>query len=440
MSLLAIARLRTRAVAFGAVSVALLTAGLVLVQAPTGGAAEDPAEEAALDRSALDGTLAAVHEAGIYGTYSAATGEGGERWQGAAGEADTGTGRPVTADMRHRIASVTKTFTAVAILQQVGEGRIDLDAPVADYLPGMVTQGLDPAITVRTLLNHTSGIGDYILAAFPSLAQNSTASLDEQRFRQIGPRELAGLGLGEPTTGAPGERYSYSNTNYVLAGLVLEAVTGTGAREYITDNVIRPAGLRDTGFPDSPRIEGPHSRMYESMYGLLDPPRDYSVYNMSWGWTAGALVSTMGDLNRFYAALFDGELLGPDELAEMRRTVPVENAQGEVVGRYGLGIYPVEFSCGRFWGHDGSVWGAGTMVFASPGGERQAAIGINRQKYQSLDEQGNIQPHPADDAMIRHLNQALCGESAGGARALPAQDMLWLSSRSAQSAYNPAAR
>jgi D-alanyl-D-alanine carboxypeptidase len=406
-------RRRARGIAIGAVSAALLTAGLL--QVPVGHAAEPrPGLSPTLDES-----LADVHEAGIYGTYAAAQ-HGSDQWRGAAGEADVRTGRPVQPDMLHRIGSITKTFVAVAVLQQVGAGTVDLDAPVVEYLPELRAEGLDPAITVRMLLNHTSGIGDYVLPAFPSLREGSPASLNEHRFRELSPRELAVLGLHEPTTGTPGELWSYSNTNYILAGLLVEAVTGTDAEAYVTEHVIRPAGLRDTAFPDSPFIEGPHSRMYESLHGLLDPPRDYSVYNMSWGGTAGALVSTMDDLNRFYAALFDGKLLGRAELAEMRRTVPVENAQGQIIGHYGLGIYPAEFSCGTFWGHDGGVFGAVTMAFTSPDGERQAAIGINRSKYQSLDEAGNIQAHPADTAISQHLNQSLCGTTEGTpAEALP---------------------
>lgn len=408
-----------RTAAVGAASLTLLGAAL-LTGTPARGT--DPAGDAPTT-SPLDAALQAVEEAGVYGVYAAAR-DGEDRWRGAAGVADVRTGRPVTPDMRHRVGSVTKTFTAVAVLQLVGEGRVELDAPAAEYLPDLVPHGLDPAVTVRMLLNHTSGIGDHVLPAFPSLRWDSPASIDHNRFRDIDPRRLARLGLAEPRTGAPGETWSYSNTNYVLAGLLLEEVTGEDAEAYITEHVIGPAGLRDTYFPRSPRLQGPHPRMYESLFGLIDPPRDYSVYDMSWAWVAGSLVSTMDDLNRFYAALFDGRLLGPDELAEMRRTVPTSDEPG--APGYGLALMTLDLSCGTVWGHDGSVWGAGTIVLSSADGERQASVGLNRQKYQTVSEDGELQPHPADAALGTYLDRALCGGDAARPAAAPA--VPWLSS------------
>ncbi|MEU6741305.1 serine hydrolase domain-containing protein [Streptosporangium sandarakinum] len=365
----------------------------------------------ALDRDALRRGLDAVREAGMYGLYSAVR-DGGAHWSGAAGVADVRTGRPADPRMLHRIGSITKTFTAVAILQQAGRGRIDLDAPVARYLPGLIPGERGRKITVRMLLNHTSGIGDHVAGAFPSLLQGSTASLDDNRFRRFRPEELVSYGLQAPPTGEPGQRWSYSNTNYVIAGLLLEKVTGIGAEEYITRNVIRAAGLRDTSFPRTPRIPGPHSGAYESFYGLIDPPRDYSVYDMSWAGTAGAIVSTVDDLDRFYRVLLGGGLLAPAQLAQMRTTVPVLDGQGRTVMHYGLGIYAQDLPCGRFWGHDGAVWGMGTFSLSSPDGRRQISVGLNLMKYERFDENGVLQPHPINAALGAHLLQALCGSGA----------------------------
>lgn len=361
-----------------------------------------------LDRAALRTTLGAVHEAGMYGGYSSVR-EGSERWTGASGLADVDTGRPVAPGMRHRVGSISKTFTAVAVLQQVERGRIRLDASVGEYLPDLVKGERGRDVTVRMLLNHTSGIGDYVLGAFPSLANNSTASLDEERFRSIRPEELVRLGLSAPATGRPGEQPgSYSNTNYVIAGLLLEKVTGQDAGTYITRNVIDRAGLRHTSYPRTPYIKGSHSRMYESFYGLIDPPRDYSVYDMSWATTAGAIVSTTDDLNRFYRALLTGGLIGPAALDEMLRTVPVTAGAASI--DYGLGIYSLDLpGCGRFWGHDGAVFGAGTVALSSRDGKRQLAMGWNLMKYQRLNEDGTaLEPSPIDDAINEHIVQALC--------------------------------
>ncbi|GAA2846980.1 serine hydrolase domain-containing protein [Streptosporangium fragile] len=399
---------------------ALLVAG-ASAPAAAGAAEPDPGPAAAagLDRGALRSGLDGIRDAGMYGAYSAAR-DGEARWAGAAGVADVRTRRPVHPRMLHRVGSITKTFTAVAILQQVERGRVELDAPVARHLPGLLPADLGEKVTVRMLLNHTSGIGDYIAGAFPSLVQGSPASLDANRFRTFRPWELVDLGLRAPRTGEPGQAWSYSNTNYVIAGLLLEKVTGEAAEPYITRHVIRKAGLRDTSFPRTPFVPGPHSKAYEAMYGYIDPPRDYSVYDMSWAGTAGAVVSTMDDLNRFYRALLGGRLLAPAQLDQMMTTVPVTDPQGNVVMNYGLGLYAQDLPCGRVWGHDGGVFGMGTVSLSSADGGRQISLGFNLMKYQELDEQGNLRTHAIDLAMAGHLVQALCGPAGAAARGVPA--------------------
>ncbi|UUU32466.1 beta-lactamase family protein [Streptomyces sp. CA-210063] len=393
----------------------LLVTTAPAVSAAPGDVGTAPAP-AGLDRDGLRGTLDAIHEAGMYGTYSSVR-DGRERWTGASGSADVDTGRKVTPNMRHRVGSISKTFTSVAILQQVERGRISLDAPVTDYVPELfdgtaADRERGDAITVRMLLNHTSHIGDYILGAFPSLAQNSTAGLDEGRFRSISPGELVRLGLAAPATGRPGAQPgSYSNTNYVIAGLILEKVTGQKASAYLTRHVIDRAGLDHTSFPRTPYIKGPHPKMYESFYGLIDPPRDYSVYDMSWAYTAGAIVSTTDDLNRFYRKLLAGDLVGRASLAEMQRTVPVSVAgDPNATIDYGLGIYTVELpGCGRFWGHDGAVFGAGTISLTRADGGRQLSMGWNLMKYQRLNADGTaLEPSPIDEAINIHLVEGLC--------------------------------
>ncbi|MBX6767158.1 MAG: beta-lactamase family protein [Actinomadura rubrobrunea] len=367
-----------------------------------------PVPPAGLDPAKLRATLDATHAAGMPGLYSSVR-DGDRTWKGASGVADVRTGRPVRPDMEHRVGSITKTFVAAAVLQQVERGRIRLDAPIGDYLPDDVPGERGRRITVRMLLNHTSGIADYIGSAFPSLQEPSADSLDENRLRKLKPRQLIKWGLEAPPTGDPGAHWSYSNTNDIILGRLLEKVTRTKAETYITREVIRRAGLEHTYFPDGPALRGVHSRMYEALYGFIPTPRDYSFYDMSWAGTAGALVSTMDDLNAFYRALFTGKIIGPAALAEMRRTVPVRDADGTVVMSYGLGIYALDLPCGTFWGHDGAVWGAGTQVLSSEGGGRQVAFGFNLTKYQQLNGEGRPIPHPIDNALAAHAVEALCG-------------------------------
>ncbi|WP_149182779.1 serine hydrolase domain-containing protein [Streptomyces sp. TRM49041] len=385
------------------------------------GQTQSPGAGLGLDREALRQSLDAVHKAGMYGAYSAVR-DGSSQWRGAAGHADVDTERPVRPGFQHRVGSITKTFTAVAVLQQVHQGRIDLDAPVGRYLPELIPGERGRAITVRMLLNHTSGLGDHIVPAFPGLLEDPGKALDANRFRRFTPEELVRLGLAAPAA-APRGTYGYSNTNYVIAGLLLREVTGQEPEAYITRHVIRKAGLRHTYFPRTPFITGPHAKMYESMYGAIEPARDYSVYDMSWAGPAGSLVSTMEDLNSFYRRLLSGRLLGPAELRAMKTTVPtLESAPGqEGTMRYGLGLYTLKMSDGRwYWGHDGGVFGAGTWALSTEDGRRQVAIGFNLMKYQRFDEDGNVKAHPIDEAMLRHVEGALAGPRRAAGASAPA--------------------
>ncbi|WP_017975979.1 serine hydrolase domain-containing protein [Actinopolyspora halophila] len=356
--------------------------------------------------------LDAVHDAGMPG-IQAAFRRGDRSLAEAAGVADTRTERPLRAGFHHRIGSVTKTFVATALLQQVEAGRVDLDSPVGRYLPELVPGERGQLITVRMLLNHTSGIADYADVLFGSIARGSLADLDENRFRHHSPAELVATGLNQPPTNAPGESWSYSNTNYVIAGELLREVTGQSPRHYITRKIIHPLGLRDTYFPGSnPFVLGPHSKAYEALYQLPERRGEYSVYNMTWARGAGALISTPSELNRFYRALFRGKLLAGESLAEMRRTVPVP---GSPTMRYGLGLMRIDAgACGTLWGHDGKVWGMSTLSLHSTDGSRQLSYGMNLTDYQRLDENGRPVPHPIDRQVRSLQNNVLCGANGSG--------------------------
>ncbi|MEV0251707.1 serine hydrolase domain-containing protein [Nocardia sp. NPDC050712] len=363
----------------------------------------------ATTHDSLQTALEEIQRAGVVGVFAEVrTGE--QVWRGASGVADLSTGSPVTPDMRQRVGSITKTFIAVAIMQQVEQGRIRLDAPIGDYLPELVPGERGRAITVRMLINHTSGIPDLMPYAFPSLAglfggdgAVSAQSLDDNRFRVFSPAELIAMGLNAPA-GEPGALPGvYSNTNYFLLGQLLESVTGSPTAQYLSENIIRPAGLEHTSLPDSPYLEGPHPKMYEGMYGVIDPPRDYSVYDMSWTMPGAGLVSTMSDLNRFYAALLAGKIVNPAALTQMQQTVPVIALDGQPIV-YGLGLHRVQLpGCEVLWGHDGSVFGAATMTLHSPDGRRQLSVAMNSVR-------GNKSGAARiENALSAFYQQALCG-------------------------------
>jgi D-alanyl-D-alanine carboxypeptidase len=313
------------------------------------------------------------------------------RWAGTSGVADLRTGRPMSAAGQVRIGSITKTFTATVVLQLVAEGRVSLGAPVERYLPGLIRgNGYDGRkITVRSLLQHTSGLPDYTDAL-------DFDHVDEWRYRHADPRELIALALTLPH---PTATWHYATTNYIVAGLIAEKVTGDDIGREITRRVIAPLGLRQTYWPgDETRIRGPHPRGYLTADGRRE---DVSDFNMSWAWAGGELVSTAGDMNRFYAALLGGRLLPPAQLALMTRTVPVDPADpplGWKDVRYGLGLMNVPLSCGgRWWGHAGDTPGYSAVAAIAPDG-RRVALANNAQ----------LESQEGEDARLNAIDTALC--------------------------------
>jgi D-alanyl-D-alanine carboxypeptidase len=346
---------RRRTIASVAALGALALAGAVTVPAAS---AATPAPQAAsygpvqrsLDglvaRDRFPGALASVREPdGRVRTYTA-------------GVSDLDTGAKMPADARVRIASNTKMFTATVVLQLVGEGKIKLDRPVETYLPGVVRgNGIDGRkITIRHLLQHTSGLADYDDKLFAEDFVSVLKSYHE-------PYELLRLAFSEKPASRPGKTFAYSNTNYILAGLVAQRVTGRPIAELVTKRIIEPLGLRDTYWPGDGEltIRGTHPRGYlPAMDGKA--PVDVTESEPSTGWAAGALVGTPGDLNRFLVALLGGRLLKPAQLAEMKKTVDAPNFDSVGGSRYGLGIATFKLSCGGFaWTHGGIAPGYVTV-------------------------------------------------------------------------------
>ncbi|AGC47114.1 beta-lactamase [Myxococcus stipitatus DSM 14675] len=343
----------------------------------------------------LQQLLEAEHAAGMPGAF-AEVWEGTQVWRGAVGVADVETGRPMRPGFRHRVGSLTKSFVSTAVLQLVGEGRIQLDAPIGASLPDVVPGELGTLVTVRMLLNHTSGLGDY-----PDAILVTPEDFESVRRRTFTPRELVAYGLALPPTDVPGKRYSYSNTNYILAGLLIERVTGRSLEDVVERRILRPLGLHDTYFPGTRmHVRGAHSKAYVPWAdGTL---RDFSVYNMSWGWAAGALVSTPRDINRFYQALLGGRLLAPAQLAEMLTPVLTHPKAG-----YGLGLSYSVLDCGPVWGHTGGLLGHRTFTFHRADGSRRVTLAENLTRYETPG-----QPHPINQARTRFIVTALCGPSA----------------------------
>ncbi|MGK5640360.1 serine hydrolase domain-containing protein [Streptomyces sp. URMC 126] len=323
-----------------AVAVGVLTAGAALPPATAAPVATRPDAV----RQGLD---ALVRSDGVPAALAAVTDGRGHTRTYTAGAGDVATGAGVPRDGQVRIGSNTKAFTAVVVLQLVAEGKVGLDEHVDKYLPGLVHgEGIDGGvITVRQLLQHTSGLPDY------------TKNLSDD-IRYYEPRDLLGLALRRKADFEPGGGWKYSNTNYLVAGLIVQEVTGRPLAVEIEQRVIRRAGLRHTYFPapGELRIRERHPKgYYRASEGA--PFVDATEWDPSWAWAAGQLVSTDSDLNRFYTALLGGRLLAKPQLDQMRTTVPAGHpfAAG---ARYGLGLVSTPLSCGGvYWGHGGSMTG-----------------------------------------------------------------------------------
>ncbi|MGW7252400.1 serine hydrolase domain-containing protein [Streptomyces decoyicus] len=303
-----------------------------------------------------------------------------------AGVGNLATGSKVPEDGQVRIGSNTKVFTAVVVLQLVGEGKIGLDATVDTYLPGLVRgEGIDGRrITVRQLLQHTSGLPNY------------TAYLGDD-VRYFEPRDLLDIALQHKADSAPGKKWEYSNTNYVLAGLIIQKVTGRPLAKEMERRVIQRIGLRHTYFPapGDMTIREPHPQgYYRDAAGA--PLRDITEMDPSWGWAAGQMISTNSDLNQFFTALLAGRLLPAAQLAQMRTTVPAPYFGSGA--RYGLGLVSKPLSCGGvYWGHGGSLPGYETRGGATADG-RAADAAVTMQ--------------PTDEAAMKRVERlvdtALC--------------------------------
>jgi D-alanyl-D-alanine carboxypeptidase len=276
--------------------------------------------------------------------------------QAAAGVADTTTAAKLRPDARFRAGSLTKTFVATVVLQLVQAKRLALDEPVGRRLPGLLADG--DRITVRQLLNHTSGLFDY--------TDDPSVPAGEARNQVFTPRELVAIAESHPASFPPGTGWQYSNTNYIVAGLLVEAVTHHPLARELRARIIRPLGLRATSFPvGTGRISGYHAHGYISTDLVPTPdgtPYDVTGFNPSAAWAAGALVSNAADLSRFYRALMHGALLSPHMLKEMKTTVAEDPADPNGT-RYGLGIERVQDPCGADWGHGGEILGYQVMAY-----------------------------------------------------------------------------
>jgi D-alanyl-D-alanine carboxypeptidase len=320
--------------------------------------------------SVLQQGVDAIHAAGGVGVLAQVDTSAGAI-EARSGVANLTTGQPVPWDAETRVASATKTFTAVVLLQLVGEGKLSLDDTVSHWLPGVVSgHGNDgAAITIRELLQHTSGIYDYSRYVAATSARGYQATM----FRSYTPGQLVALAMRHVPLFSAGKGWSYSNTNYILAGMIIQKVTGESWAQEVNARIIKPLGLRHTFTPgSSPFIPGPHAEGY-AKFGTRTWT-DTTVMNMTVAWSAGAIISTNEDMHRFLSALLDGKLLRPAQLAEMLTTTG-EPDGGPSGMRYGLGLQWTPLSCGGgYYGHSGDALGYHFRDGITPDGRRDVMV------------------------------------------------------------------
>ncbi|GGS66763.1 serine hydrolase [Nonomuraea spiralis] len=319
-----------------------------------------------------------------------------------------------------RMGSSTKTMMAVLVLGLAAEGRLALTDPVDKWLPGKVPGGA--SITLRMLLNHTSGLYDY--TGDPAI-RPSMLGTDRRRWT---PEKLLAVGVKHKPLFAPGTRWAYSNTGYAAIGAVLERVTGASLADLVRDRIARPLGLDHTYYATGRAWRGPYARGYEPDAAHMPPavpaafrrfagPRhdghvDVSGHDPGWGGPAGAVVSTTRDWARFQAALMSGKLLPAAQLAQLRTTVPMDARHPDGPG-YGLGIQTAAHPCGTFWGHDGGMPGYLTTGLTDRTGGRTAAVLVSAEFWAEFEADPKLAK--AAQALQTAVTCAMFGKPVPGA-------------------------
>jgi D-alanyl-D-alanine carboxypeptidase len=357
--------MRASVIALAVTTLLLAASGCAQESGPTQSSTSAPPASSATAKSVDDALAqrldAAIKQAmtttGVPGAIVGIWGPDGD-YVRAFGVADKSTRAPMKTDFYSRIGSVTKTFTVTAVLQLADEGKLGLDDPVAEYVPGVP---LGDRITLRQLARMQSGLFNY--SASPEFQK---AMFADPR-RAFTPRELLSYALAEPNQFPPGERFDYCNTNTILLGLVVQKVSGEPLNSYIHDKILAPLGMSHTSFPTTNAFPDPHAQGYtvQTADGKEATATDWDP---SWGWAAGAMISTLDDMRTWADALASGKLLTPPMQEQRLQTVGSPGMPPQ--DGYGLGI----FNLGGWIGHNGSLPGYQTVVVHLP--QKQTSLVI----------------------------------------------------------------
>ena len=341
-------------------------------------------EEAGLSQSEIARRLdRSVSDARVPGAILAIESPAGV-WVGTAGKADRVSGEPMTSDMQVRLASVTKSLTAILVMKLVEGQILHLDDTVELWLPGLIRGGT--GMTIKSLLSHHAGIYSLteIEAFWGTLLANPTKDWTSA--------EVVAM-IHDLTPTESFNHFHYSNTGYYLLGLIVEAATGSTVDDEIARRIFAPIGLTRTHLTRQGLLDDPHTRSY-----TMTPPdsgviTDNTDWNLSWDWTAGAGVSTARDMLTLAATLFGGRILSPTTVAQM--TTPTADGGG-----YGLGIGKLTDAAGfgtTLIGHSGENPGTATMWYYFPEYNMTIFAAVNRSDGRTSPSQETV---PVDGAAV----------------------------------------
>ena len=293
------------------------------------------------------------------------------------------TGEPMETHLQYRVGSITKTFISTVILQLVDEGLISLDDTVDAYVPQIPNAD---QITIRMVNNHTSGIANYLFVG------DFYNEVQQQPFNVYAPMDLINVAAsGTPVFSPPGSSWSYSNTNFIISGIIIEAVTGNDVEDEVRRRIIEPLGLTSTNFPEvADIITDDFIRGYadpveladgafEDVFSTVDDPgesgelQDISVYDPSSAWTAGAMTSSVPDLRIWVEALNDGILLSPESQQERFDFIDIPGFLGISSFKYGLGLMSID----GYIGHGGEIFGYEGYMGKNPDTNTTIIVALN---------------------------------------------------------------
>ncbi|GAA2779400.1 hypothetical protein GCM10010441_00030 [Kitasatospora paracochleata] len=288
-----------------------------------------------------------------------------------AGTAETGTDRAPRATDHMRLASTAKAFSGAVALRLVDCGLLGLDDTIGQRLPTLPARWAP--VTLRQLLQHTSGMPDY------TEDPDFRAVVNADPHRIFDSRHLLDFVAGQDLRFTPGSQYRYSNSDNIAIALMAEAATGKRYEDLLGEEVYRPLHLRETSLPAGFEMPEPYLHGYQ-----LDPPNapeDVStLVSMSGAWASGGMVSTPSDFSAFMAAYGGGRLLSPATVAAQRTFVAGSSEPaGPGVNRAGLAIFEYTTRCGVVYGHTGNIFGYTQLGVGTPDGSRSLSFSLTRQ-------------------------------------------------------------